>query len=70
MNSRIEKHRLFRVMSLRVLAEVVLDPSTPGIERFNAAAMLRHRLRQFEGALWMGAPLEERNAVTTALRMT
>jgi len=69
MTNPIEKQRLLRVMSLGGLAKMALDLDTPMIEKFNAAAMLRHRLREFNGAMWVGAPLHERNAVITALRM-
>ncbi len=66
----ISKQRLLQVMALGDVALVVLDNDTPEIERFNAAAVLRHRLREFNGAMWIGAPLHERNAVVNALRMT
>lgn len=65
----ISKQRLLRVMALGDVALVVLDKDTPAIERFNAAAVLRHRLREFNGALWVGVPLHERHAVINALRM-
>ena len=70
MKSPIEKQRLLRVMSLGGVAELILDLDTPLIEKFNAAAVLRHRLREFNGAMWIGAPLHERNVVINALRMT
>jgi len=66
----IPKMRLFRIMSLGDVALVILNPATPEIDRFNAAAVLRHRLREFNGAMWVGAPLHERNAVINALRAT
>jgi hypothetical protein len=70
MNEPVPKHRLLRIMSLGDVALVVLDPATPAIDRFNAAAVLRHRLREFNGAAWVGAPLHERNAVVNALRVS
>ena len=48
MNEPISKQRLLCVMSLGGLAEMALDSDTPLIERFNASAMLRHRLREFD----------------------
>ena len=38
MSNPVEKHRLLRVMSLGGIAEIVLDPDTPPIDKFNAAA--------------------------------
>lgn len=70
MNEPISKQRLLRVMSLGGIAEMALDPDTSRIERFEAAAMLRYRLREYNGAMWIGAPLTERNAVIAALRVT
>jgi hypothetical protein len=70
MDEPISKERLLRVMPLGAVAEVALDQTMPLIERFNAASVLRHRLREFNGAMWIGAPLHERNAVINALRMT
>ncbi len=65
-----ESHRLFRVLPLGNIAEIILDSETAPLTKSNAAAMLRHRLREFNGAMWVGAPLHERNAVIAALRMT
>jgi len=70
MENPIDKQRLLRVMSLGGIAEMVLNPDISLMEQFNASAMLRHRLREFNGAMWVGAPLHERNAVINALRMT
>jgi len=66
----ISKERLLRVMPLGAVAEVALDVETPLTERRHALAFLRHRLREYNGAMWIGAPLHERNAVINALRMT
>lgn len=68
MATPLEKHRLLRVMPLGVVAEVILDPDTPVLDKFNAVAMLRHRLREYNGAMWIGALLHERNVVINALR--
>lgn len=65
----ISKERLLRIMGLGDIALVVLDEETPLDERLYAATVLRHRLREFNGAMWVGAPLHERNAVINALRM-
>jgi len=70
MATPIEKHRILRIMSLGDVAKLALNQSEPLTDRLTAAAMLRHRLREFNGAMWAGAPLHERNAVINALRAT
>lgn len=66
----ISKQRILRVMSLGDVAKIVLDPDTPHADRLDATAMLRYRLREFNGAMWVGAPLHERGSVIQALRAT
>lgn len=61
-------NRLMRCMSPGGLAEVVLDTDYDGITRYQASVHLRQKLRRYQGAMWVGAPLHERAEVIRALR--
>jgi hypothetical protein len=52
------------------VAELVLNRDILMYERSNAAAILKHRLEEFNGAMWIVTPLHERNEVIRALKVT
>ena len=62
--------RTLHCLSPGGLARVVLDHETyDGITRYNAGTLMKNRLSQYNGAMWVGAPLHERADVIRALRM-
>lgn len=61
-------NRLMRCMVPGRLAQVVLDHEYDGVTRYHASVHLRAKLRMYQGAMWVGAPLHERADVVRALR--
>ena len=66
----IPEYRVFRVMSLGGLAELILalDPKVDYVKWSRAAVVLLVRLQEFNGAMWVGAPLRDRHSVIRALK--
>jgi hypothetical protein len=62
-------NRLMRCMDAGGLARVVLDTEYDGITRHHASVFLRNKLRDFQGAMWLGAPMSDRADVIRALRV-
>ncbi len=69
MTDIIPTTRLLRVMSVGGIAEMILNPSTLAIDRYHAIRLFRKRLQEFNGAMWIGAPLYERKATINVLKM-
>ena len=60
--------QVLKVVTLGRLAKMVLDTNEHAINRLNAKVMLFDRLREYNGAMWVGAPLHERADVIRVLR--
>lgn len=60
--------QVLKVVTLGRLAKIVLDTNEHSINRLNAKVMLYNRLREYNGAMWVGASLHERADVIRVLR--
>lgn len=61
--------RVLKVLSVGKLAQIILDEEENPVNRASAKKVFYNKLREYNGARWVGASLEERADVIRVLRI-